>query len=397
MKRAAVWVMACAALSAVAGAPAAMMRKVTVAVVSLADDPRYAGRRLEQGYPGHPQGRALQGVQLAVQDAAFELAAENVALVVRDVVLPGPSALPAALAELKALHVQHVVADLPLPELKALVRTAPATLGGSMVFNTGLDDDSLRAEGCAAHLLHTLPSRSMASDAMAQYLAARNWRKVLVLQGSRPEDALLGEAFVRSSKRYGLKLLQTRPFKLSGDPRERDLANVRLLTGEREHDVVAVMDSDGEFARTVPYATQAPRPVVGAAGLVALAWHPQWERYGGSQLSRRFQRLARRPMQAHDWAAWVAGRSIAAVLAGDPQADIGQQLRKLRGGAVFIDGFKGQRLSFRAWDGQLRQPLLLAHGDGVAGVAPLDGVLHPREVLDTLGVDEPESACKQRS
>jgi ABC transporter substrate binding protein (PQQ-dependent alcohol dehydrogenase system) len=388
--------MACALLSAAAGTHAAV-RKVTVAVVSLADDPRYAGRRLELGYPGHPQGRALEGVRLAAQDAAFELAAENVELAVHDVVLPDPAALPAALAGLKALRVQHVVADLPLPVLKELVRQAPAALGGSMVFNTGLDDDSLRAEGCAAHLLHTLPSRSMASDAIAQYLAARNWRKVLLLQGPRPDDALLGEAFARSSRRYGLKLVQTRPFRLSGDPRERDMANVRLLTGEREHEVVAVMDSDGEFARTVPYATQSPRPVVGAAGLAALAWHPQWERYGGPQLSRRFQRLARRPMQAHDWAAWMAGRSIASVLADDPQADIGRQLRKLRGGALFIDGFKGQRLSFRAWDGQLRQPLLLAHGDGVAGVAPLDGVLHAREVLDTLGVDEPESACRQRS
>ena len=38
----------------------------------------------------------------------------------------------------------------------------------------------------------------------------------------------------------------------------------------------------------------------------------------------------------------------------------------------------------------------LAHGDGVAGVAPLEGVLHPTEVLDTLGMDEKESACKQR-
>jgi hypothetical protein len=30
------------------------------------------------------------------------------------------------------------------------------------------------------------------------------------------------------------------------------------------------------------------------------------------------------------------------------------------------------------------------------GVAPLDGVLHPKDVLDTLGVDEAESACRQR-
>lgn len=392
------WKAALLALASVLGGPVAQAAatRLTVAVVSLADDPRYAPRRMERGYPGHPQGRAVQGVQLALDDAAFELDTVGIELVLREVVLPDAAALPRALAELKAAKVQHVVADLPLAELRQLVQGAPAALGGAMVFNTGLDDDSLRAQDCAAHLLHTLPSRHMASDALAQYLAARNWRKLLLLQGPEPGDALMGESFTRAARRYGLKTLQTKAFKLSGDPRERDLANTRLLTGEREHEVVAVMDAQGEFARTLPYATQWPRPVVGASGLVAAAWHAQWERNGGPQLSRRFHKLAQRPMQSHDWAAWAAGRAIAAVLVDDPKAALPQQLKKLRGGAVAIDGFKGPRLSFRAWDGQLRQPLFLAHGDGVVGLAPLDGVLHPKDVLDTLGVDEAESACKQR-
>jgi ABC transporter substrate binding protein (PQQ-dependent alcohol dehydrogenase system) len=387
------------ALATLFGAPSAVQAaavKLTVAVVSLADDPRYAPRRLERAYPGHPQGRAVQGVRLALEDAAFELDAAGIELVLREVVLPDAAALPKALADLKAAKVQHLVADLPLAELNQLVQSAPAALGGAMVFNTGLDDDSLRAQGCAAHLLHTLPSRHMASDALAQYLAARNWRKVLLLQGPAPGDRLMGESFTRAARRYGLKTVQSKPFKLSGDPRERDLANTRLLTGEREHEVVAVMDAEGEFARTLPYATQWPRPVAGANGLVASAWHAQWERNGGPQLSRRFQKLTQRPMQSHDWSAWVAGRAVAAVLVDDPRAPLAQQLKKLRGGSVFIDGFKGPRLSFRAWDGQLRQPVFLSHIDGVVGVAPLDGVLHPKDVLDTLGVDEAESTCRQR-
>lgn len=370
--------------------------KMTLAVISLAGDARYANRRMERGYPGHPQGRALKGVQLALDEAAFELDTAGVALTVRDVVLPDMTALPKALADLKAAKVQHLVADLPLAELLQLVQTAPAALGGAVVFNTGLDDDSLRAQNCAAHLLHTLPSASMRADTLAQYLAARNWRKVLLLQGPEPGDVLMGAAFNRAAKRYGLKITQTKPFKLSGDPRERDLSNTRLLTGEREHEVVAVMDADGEFARTLPYATQWPRPVVGASGLMAQAWHPQWERNGGPQLTRRFQKLAQRPMQSHDWAAWAAGKAVASLLVDDAKAPVPQQLKKLRAGTVVIDGFKGPRLTFRAWDGQLRQPMFVSHVDGVVGLAPLDGVLHPKEVLDTLGVDEQESACKQR-
>jgi ABC transporter substrate binding protein (PQQ-dependent alcohol dehydrogenase system) len=395
------WGVRCAgvlAVSAVAFAavPAFAVTQVTVAVISLADDARYGARRVERAYPGHPAGRAMDGALLGAADSSFELDAEGLALAVRDVVLPNAAALPKALAALKAARVQHVIADLPLAEMRQLVQTAPAALGGAMVFNAGLDDDSLRGGGCAAVLLHTYPSRQMTSDALAQYLAARNWRKALVLQGPLPGDALQGQAWARSAKRYGIKTTQERPFKLSGDPRERDLANTRLLTGDRDHDVVAVMDSDGEFARGLPYATQWPRPVVGANGLMAVAWHPQWERNGGPQLSRRFAKIASRPMTGQDWAAWMAVRAVVAALVASPKASAGDQLKSLRSGQVFVDGFKGPRLSFRAWDGQLRQPLFLSHVDGVVGTAPLDGVLHPKEVLDTLGVDEQESACKAR-
>ena len=101
-------------------------------------------------------------------------------------------------------------------------------------------------------------------------------------------------------------------------------------------------------------------------------------------------------MTGQDWAAWVAVKAVAALLGEHAKAPLAEQARQLRAGQVFVDGAKGPRLSFRAWDGQLRQPLFLSHVDGVVGTAPLDGVLHPTEVLDTLGVDEKETACKAR-
>ena len=51
-------------------------------------------------------------------------------------------------------------------------------------------------------------------------------------------------------------------------------------------------------------------------------------------------------------------------------------------------------MTFRAWDGQLRQSLLLTDGQGVISQAPIEGLLHPSNVLDTVGADAPEKLCK---
>ncbi|MDB5780054.1 MAG: amino acid/amide transporter substrate-binding protein family, partial [Polaromonas sp.] len=131
---------------------------VTVAVVSQPGDARYAPRRLEQAYPGHPQGRPLAAARMAAEDAGVELEVLGLSLKVIELSVADAQALPAALAQLKATGVRHVLADLPAPALGQLVQLAPAALGGAMVFNIGLEEDALRGEQCAAHLLHTLPS-----------------------------------------------------------------------------------------------------------------------------------------------------------------------------------------------------------------------------------------------
>jgi hypothetical protein len=52
--------------------------------------------------------------------------------------------------------------------------------------------------------------------------------------GTLPSDAAAVLAAQNAIKRYGLKLAASKPFKLSNDPRERDLANVALLTAGME-------------------------------------------------------------------------------------------------------------------------------------------------------------------
>ena len=59
-----------------------------------------------------------------------------------------------------------------------------------------------------------------------------------------------------------------------------------------------------------------------------------------------------------------------------------------------VAGFKGQKLTVRDWDHQLRQPILLTTGLLMASVSPQDAYLHQVTALDTLGIDRPETQCK---
>lgn len=361
--------------------------------LSQADDPRYSPQVLQKNFPDAPAGRSAAAAQLALNDSHFKLQlagwgeAKLVAAEAADA-----AGLAAALQDLVQRGARHLVLELPADGVAA-VAAMPAAREG-ILFNAAAPQDALRGAPCAPHLLHTLPSQAMQIDALAQLLVARQWGRALVLHGPLADDALLLAAFQRSARRFGVRPVAVRAFRLSNDPHEREQGNVRLLTAEREYDAVVVLDTQGEFARDTVYRTVLPRPVLGSNGLVAQAWSPFWERHGAPQLSRRFLRRTQRPMGSYDWAAWMAARAAAEAAASFNNASIAQQLQALRQGAVALDGYKGQRLTFRAWDGQLRQPLLLAHGNGVADVAPLEGFLHPRTALDTLGTDAPESACR---
>ena len=356
-------------------------------LIGIEDDPWLDRTRLERAFLGHPGGSAEQGLQMALADSSFELDAAGA-----QVMLDTKAARDAASARAAALAAEKagaaaLVADLPADWLLAVVDAVKIP-----VLNVGAADDRLRQQDCRARLFHLLPSERMRADALAQTLLSRKWSKLLLLTGPSPEDALRAQVAQAALKRYGLQVVASRPFKLSADPRERELANPLLLTAGNAYDVVWVVDSDGEFARTLPYRTVLPRPVVGDAGLVPLAWHASFERFGAPQVSRRFAKANKRPMLGQDWAAWMAGKALVQLAVAAPKgtpATWAQALPKLQ-----LDGSKGVQMSFRAWDGQLRQPLLLSDGQGVISQAPIEGILHPVNVLDTLGADGGEKLCK---
>lgn len=351
------------------------------------DDPRLERTRLERAYLGHPGGPAEQGVKVALEEAQFELDAAGAAIALSSQAVRNLEAARAAALAAEKAGAAVLLADLPADWLLAVADAVKLP-----VLNLGEAADRLRQQDCRPRLYHLAPSERMRTDALAQTLVSRKWSKLLLLVGPSALDRERAATAQASIKRYGLQVVETRPFKLSADPRERSLANPLLLTAGSSYDAVWTVDSDGEFARSLPYRTVLPRPVVGDAGLVALAWHAQFERFGAPQVVRRFAKATQRPMTGHDWAAWMAGRALVALASAAPKGPQAAWAAAL--GRVPLDGSKGTQLSFRAWDGQLRQPMLLSDGQGVISQAPIEGLLHPSNVLDTLGVDTPEKLCK---
>lgn len=381
-----------AAFLALAAALPAAAATFKVTLLVPADDPRLERAKLEQQILGHPGGPANDALQIALADARFELEAAGAKIELQSVTVADAAAARSAATAAEKAGAAAVLADLPAAWLLAAADAAPKL----PLVNISATSDTLRQADCRKNVFHVALSERMRADALAQTLTARKWSNVLLLTGPGAEDQARSAVAQAAIKRYGLKLAGSKPFKLSADPRERDLANPLLLTSAAQgsYDVVWVVDSDGEFAQTLPYRTALPRPVVGDGGLVPLGWSDRFERYGAPQVSRRMVKNAKRPMTAPDWAAWMAGKAVAAAAVAapkGPQAAFAKALAELE-----LDGSKGVTMSFRPWDGQLRQPVLLSDGQSVIATAPVDGLLHPKNNLDTLGADAPEKLCKAR-
>jgi ABC transporter substrate binding protein (PQQ-dependent alcohol dehydrogenase system) len=377
--------------SALALATPAGAATYKAALLVPADDPRLERTQLERAAPGHASGPAADALKIALSEGELELDAAGAKLALEVVEVADAAAAKAAAAKAEKAGSAALVADLPAAWLLAAADAVKLP-----VLNIGAADDALRQADCRRNTWHVVPSERMRADALAQTLAARKWGNVLLLAGPSEADRTRAAVAQAALQRYRVKVVATKPFKLSADPRERDLANPLLLTGPSAgaYDVVWVVDSDGEFAMGLPYRTALPRPVVGDGGLVAVAWSPKFERYGAPQVTRRLTRAAGRPMGDHDWVAWMAGKALVAASVAAPKGPPATWQKALA--EVDLDGSKGVTMSFRAWDGQLRQPVLLTDGEAVVATAPVEGILHPKNTLDTLGVDAPEKLCRSR-
>jgi ABC transporter substrate binding protein (PQQ-dependent alcohol dehydrogenase system) len=295
--------------------------------------------------------------------------------------------------------VSFVVLDASPPTLLALADRLKDR--NVLILNAGANADELRAEACRRNVMHTAPSRGMLADALAQYLVWKRWRRWFLVAGADPDDQAFADAIRRGAKRFGAKIVQERTFTLDPGNRRADGGHEQIqeqipafTQNVPDYDVLLVADEAGQFGDYLPYRTWDARPVAGTQGLVATSWHPALEQWGATQFQNRFFRLANRPMRALDYNVWVAVRSIGEAATRAKSATANDIITYLRSEEFELAAFKGRKLSYRSWNGQLRQPILLATPKLTVTVSPQPGFLHPTSELDTLGSDKPESPCK---
>ncbi len=347
-------------------------------------------------YEDDPADVGVDGAKIAMRDmkTTGRLTGQDFSL--DEVILNnGQSPVDAAKA-LVARGEGLIVADLPAKDLLAVsdaLKDSPATL-----YNINAEDDSLRNADCRANIYHVAPSRSMLTDALAQFLVFSKWQHVFLVVGKDPSDQLYAAAVRRSVKKFGLKLTGDKVWEFGNLARERadgpTRASALIFTRGTDADMIVVADEAGKFGDYIQYHTAEPKLVGGTQGLIPATWSRVLDAWGSAQLQSRFVRTNKRPMRSIDYQAWEAvriiGEAATRAKSGDPKTVADYIVRP----DFQIAAFKGVPVSFRPWDRQLSQPILLVQPKMLVSVAPEPGFLHPVSPLDTLGFDKPETGCK---
>lgn len=313
--------------------------------------------------------------------------------------IPAGGDLKAAAAELSGAGQKLIVADLLAPRLLELADLPE--MKEAVIFNIRAEDDALRANECRANVFHVIPSRAMKADALGQWLLSKRWTRWVLIHGINDPDKAFADAIRRSAERYRAEIVEERAYEFKAGSRRTDTGEqqvreqmTQLTQRLPDHDVLIVADESEVFGEYLPYRNWDPRPVVGTSGLVPTAWHRSQEHWGGTQLQRRFVRAFNRWMLERDYAAWESVRSIGEAVTRTNSGDATALRNYIVSDSFELAAFKGKPLTYRKWNQQLRQPILLATPLVLVSVSPQEEFLHERTPLDSLGYDEPDSTCR---
>ena len=384
-------------LAALAGVPGAAAPALEFPIVFLtrAEEPRLPLSFVDPVV----EDPGVWGARLAIKDnqTTGSFLGHNYELV--EVTVPADGDVAAAFAEQVAGGSRLFIADLPRDDLLALAQHPDAA--GTLIFNSRVGDDDLRRTTCFPQVFHTALSRAMRADALVQFLVWKKWTEIFLLAGSTEGDRAYAEAVRRAVTKFGAEIVAEDSYAYSPVARRTDSGHIQVQSqmplatqaADDDYDVMIAIDEGEIFGEYLPFNSYAPRPVAGTHGLVPMSWHRVQEQWGSTQIQRRFTEVAGRWMEERDYAAWLGVRALGEAVTRTNSAEVATLRAYLRGPDFALGGFKGVGLTFRPWNQQMRQPVLLVNKRILVSVSPQPGFLHQRTPLDSLGFDEPETDC----
>ena len=365
----------------------------------------YLGKEYEEplplSYAEKPiPDKGIQGARLMLKEAnqagnfvghSFELT---------EAIVPQDADVVAKAKEVLAGGDRFIIADLEPADLLAVADLPEAK--DAVIMNIRSSATALRQEQCRINVFHIIPDYAMRADALAQYLIWKKWPRWFVIRRDSPQDQDYLAQVKRSAARFGGKVVDDKLYDLPPGARNLDSGHQQIQAqipmeteAAPDHDVVWVINSDDDFGDYLLFRTYVPRPVVGTQGLQAVAWDKSYTESGAMHFQNAIPRIAKRAPVERDYTAWLGFRALAdsAMKSGKTTP---QEVKAYMLSAEFkLEGFKGQAMSFRTWDHQMRQPIVLGGGTRVpVSTSPQEGFLHPTNVTDTLGFDKPETKCK---
>jgi ABC transporter substrate binding protein (PQQ-dependent alcohol dehydrogenase system) len=344
--------------------------------------------------------KGIQGARLMLKEAnqAGNFVGHSFELV--EAIVPEDGDVVAKAKELLAGGERFFIADLEPADLLAVADLPEAK--DAVIMNVRSSATKLREEDCRVNVFHVIPDYAMRADALGQYLIWKKWPRWFVIRRDTPEDQDYLAMVKRTAARFGGKVVEDKVYDLPPGARNLDSghqqiqAQIPMETEEApEHDVVWVINSDDDFGDYLMYRTYLPRPVVGTQGLQATSWDKSYTESGAMHFQNAIPRLAKRPPVERDYTAWLGFRALADSAMKSGKVAPQEVKAYMLSDQFRLEGFKGQAMSFRSWDHQMRQPIVLGGGTRVpVSTSPQEGFLHPTNVTDTLGFDKPETKCK---
>lgn len=339
-----------------------------------------------------PNDEGIAGARLATADNNTTGKFSNQRFSIIEQSIENNANAQSALQRLRDDGAHFVLLDLTETTLATLLAQSLPT--DVLLFNVADQSRRFRNRECHPQLLHTALSRDMRSDALAQFLTKKKWREWFLVTGPRAEDKAFSAAIERSAKKFRARIVARKDWSGEFDARRSAQSEVPLFTQGPEYDILIVADEIGDFGDYLLFQTWDPRPVAGTQGLEAKSWGRPVEQWGAAQLQERFLEQSNRWMLPRDYAAWLAVRSIGEAALRSKSGDYQAVNDYLRSDSFQLAAFKGRKLNFRTWNGQMRQPVALMWSRALVAQAPLEGFLHQHTELDTLGLDRTESQCQ---